>query len=282
MEDSEEKLQKAFNKRTSELEMVFQRDGIIVADTSVFTAFRNLIKTAERRKCLEYDEGFIEWWRDNVPDNVFYTEEAVAEFNQGIGGLNKIAGNLEKRTKKTFGQTRLNLLADATLTNRVAISMSNLLRDFIIPYDAERFIPEWIGCDIKSGVLKNIYEAFCEIGRLSGTLVDKGSRYRGYEKSKRNEGNDQAISTKVVGISSAHSVALLCRDGDLKRLFREFYRNKGYYSAEYDLDVSGYDVEVLFQHRKGLTIHRSDGSEEDLSSMIECSLEDSAGNTVFS
>jgi len=282
MEDSEEKLQKAFNKITSELEIVFQRDSIIVADNSIFVSFRDIIKTVERCKCQEYNEGFIEWWRDNVPDNVFYMRETVSEFNRGISGLNKISGDLEKRIKGAFGQTRLNLLADAISTNRVAIGRCGLLRDFITPHYAERFIPEWIGSDIESGVLNNIYRAFCEIGGLSGTLVDKGSRYKGRRKSKQSEGNDQVISAKVVGISSAHPITLLCRDGDFKRLLREFYRNKDYYSAEYDLDVFDYDVEVLFQHRKGLAIYKSDGSEGVLSSMIECGLEDAVGSTAFS
>ncbi len=272
-DNQEQKLQRAFSAVTSKLEIVLNRDNLIIVDCSAFPRFSSMLRNFDEGLCEEFDEGFSEWWKDNVASNVVYCKETNKELLDYIDTLRMRAGSLEKEARNAYGFARIDIINKARGINKTAKTVLELLEKFIHPSRVEDYISESFGADLEKPRLKNIYDAAKEISKIPGVITNLAPKYR-TKKFYGNSENDPKILAKTLAISYEQPVSLVTRDADFHRMLSALAKNIAYYSKRYDFDIPFGEVEVFKLHRKGLTRHYISRKREELSNLVECELED--------
>jgi len=269
-EKAESDLQRVYRARTSKLEKALESEGIIIVDSSVLGLSEGHMRKTPIHLCREFDLGFIRWWMDSVPDNVFYTGEVVEEM-EGI--LNKVDIDSRECEKISLRKNLNNLkkqefIEKARDYNELALQWIELIK-FMSDRRVERVFPDIIAEDIVENPL------YCEIELLAetkGVMESRAYRY-GSGKKKKHPYNDALIFFKAVLLAThTNRTTILTRDSDFTKISKAYFEKL---RGNFRLPKPYHDLDVLISHRNGLSLYSNGNGERKILNEEEYTLEDS-------
>jgi predicted 3-demethylubiquinone-9 3-methyltransferase (glyoxalase superfamily) len=266
MVKDEEKLQRAYWARISNLGKVLEREGLKVVDTSVFVPFKKLIPVVNSGLAVEFDNGFWEWCRDNFDEKVYFTDEVCEEYLGHTDYLIKLAQKYEnmyhargwpKDREKALGfntgaKERLEFYTDCMDDSKVESIME-------FPF----------GNDLEKPSTSFLYDVVKNIGKYDGVFVNTNVRNKGQVSKK----NDSRIFTKAWATSYDDPVTLVTRDGDFKRLYVRLVKGKERFEKALGFPIHLDRFNVAYQRESGVHVY-DDKRGECLARKKECDFED--------